>query len=170
MSFFKKRIGRTENTIPSGAIMWFYSSSAPAGWVICNGKYYSTDGSLSSATQTATCTVATPDLIYKYPIGATSNVGDTLEGGLPNINGWFEGYEIGKSSASAFKFSTNSPFYYAGSGTQDGTTSRSGTNARIGFNANLANTTYGRYDNVTDTNLKNKVIPPSVKLLPCMKL
>ena len=55
--------------LPSGAIVWFKRTTAPSGWAICNG------------------TNGTPNLIGKYPLGATSGIGGEVGAGLPNITG-----------------------------------------------------------------------------------
>ena len=55
--------------LPSGAIVWFKRQTAPTGWAICDG------------------TNGTPNLIGRYPLGATSGIGGLVEAGLPNITG-----------------------------------------------------------------------------------
>ena len=57
------------SNIPKGAIMWFNLTSAPTGWVVCDGNN------------------GTPDLRGRYPLGAVSGIGTTVSAGLPNITG-----------------------------------------------------------------------------------
>lgn len=135
-----------DSSIPSGMICWFYKSSAPEGYVICNGKWYSPDGSESSDTETETCTIATPNLIGRYPLGSTDNIGTTLNSGLPkastdalgSLGGGWEGNLGGHYLAAAISNSGN--------------------------NAPTPTITF------ENTEVSTFVRPPSVKLLPCMKL
>ena len=125
--------------LPSGAIVWFTNrTTAPSGWAICNG------------------TNGTPNLIGRYPLGATSGIGSTVEAGLPNITGGAMHQENSQQAYGAF-------FNRAGgSGSGLGAYDWSGGyNQGFGFDASRSNAIYGR---------SNTVTPPSVKLLPCMKL
>lgn len=125
--------------LPSGAIVWFKRTTAPDGWVVCDG------------------TNGTPNLIGRYPLGATSGIGDTVEAGLPDITGTAWGYEIGKAGG----WRTTGCFYDAGAGNQKGTSDNNDTCGKLGFKASRSSSVYGKSSTVT---------PPSVKLLPCMKL
>ena len=142
--------------VPTGAIMWFKRTTAPSGWAICDG------------------TNGTPNLIGKYLVGATSGIGGTVDAGLPNItgawavqanasseNGPTAGQGAIKTVRSDGKNGTAKPTLgytlSKGGGWNDGGYNNQG----IEFSAKWCNTIYGN---------SNTVTPPSVKLLPCMKL
>ena len=117
--------------IPKGMIAWFALDAAPEGW-----KVY------------------TP-LLGKYPVGANSDIGNTVEAGLPNITGHV--------SPSVHVDDTN----FSGAMYREETTGKRVTTENqvtpryaIMFDASRSNPIYGNSDTVT---------PPSVKLLPCRK-
>ena len=117
--------------IPSGAIMWFDLDEPPEGWE-----------------------VYTP-LLGKYPVGANSGIGSTVNAGLPNITGHV--------SPSVHVDDTN----FSGAMYREETTGKRVTTENqvtpryaIMFDASRSNPIYGKSDTVT---------PPSVKLLPCRK-
>lgn len=121
--------------LPSGAIVWFGNrTTAPDGWAICNG------------------TNGTPNLIGRYPLGATSDIGGLVEAGLPNITGNLGGNRYGP---------INGAFADAGSTGVRGSGSSADNMRKISFDASRSSTVYGKSTTVT---------PPSTKLLPCMKL
>ena len=131
------RITLQQTLLPSGAIVWFNLSNPPSGWVICDGSN------------------GTPNLIGRYPLGATSNIGSTVEAGLPNITGAINMNGIKYSgSASGVFVATNA----GGSG---GCHELGTKRASISFDASRSSDVYGNSTTVT---------PPSIKLLPCMKL
>ena len=151
------------NNQPIGSICWFDLDEAPDGWVICNGKWYSEDGKLSSDTYTEVCTIRTPNLIGRYALGATNNIGDVVEAGLPNITGAIakfvddgEGHMVDGIVGGAFyaKKYTEELTWWQGSGSSD-------NKVTVHFDASRSNAAYGKSDTVT---------PPSTKLLPCMKI
>ena len=121
--------------LPSGSIVWFYGrTTAPSGWAICNG------------------TNGTPNLIGRYPLGATSDIGGLVEAGLPNITGTFGGNRY---------YSATGAFVYTGSTHVRGSSRSGGAMEGVNFNASRSSSVYGNSTTVT---------PPSTKLLPCMKL
>lgn len=121
--------------MPSGAICWFKRNTAPSGWVVCDG------------------TNGTPNLIGKYPLGATSGIGTTVAAGLPNITGKFNGVQY-NSIGGAFSQNYNTNYELCGSKEHIRIVT-------VSFDASNSNAVYGKSSTVT---------PPSVKLLPCMKL
>lgn len=124
--------------IPQGTIWWFHNrTTAPVGWAICDG------------------TNGTPNLIDRYPLGATSSIGGLVEAGLPNIYG-NTGYASDTAGYAAF----TGPFVKGSSGYCCGWGGYA-NHTNIFFDANKANPIYGNSTTVT---------PPSVRLLPCMKL
>lgn len=78
--------------IPTGTIAYFAGSSAPAGWLVCNGSQVSTvqyadlfsvcGNSYGSATQANYFVL--PDLIGRFPQGAMSG-GSKIDAGLPEL-------------------------------------------------------------------------------------
>ena len=147
------------NNQPIGSVCWFDLEAAPDGWVVCNGKWYSEDGKLSSDTYTEVCTIQTPDLIGRYALGATTDIGDTVEAGLPNITGHAPLHTNANVHAdynytgSALYRTNKSEGYYEASEGRTGDITY--------FDASRSNAAYGNSDTVT---------PPSTKLLPCMKI
>lgn len=151
------------NNMPVGSVCWFKLQEAPDGWVICNGKWYSADGKYSSDTYTDVCTIETPNLIGRYALGATTDIGDTVEAGLPNITGAVakfvdsgEGHMVEGITDGAFytqKY-TEELTWWQGSAPSD-------NKVTVNFDASRSNAAYGNSDTVT---------PPSTKLLPCMKI
>lgn len=151
---------------PSGFIAWFNRTSAPNGWVICNGKWYSADGLQSSDTETSTCTIKSPNLIGKYALGATSDIGDSVAAGLPSFDGTFtigNGKHIHSGLVNIQGWGTpdtESPRGYRVTGGKT-VTNADGEHTHTVSVTYPADSIYGSSDTVT---------PPSVKLLPCMKL
>lgn len=150
MAFKRKRLFGLDTLIqsvlraavPSGFVGWFDRTTAPDGWVICNGQTY-TDS--TGATKTA------PDLIGRYPLGATSDIGGLVEAGLPNITGNFGGNHY---------TAINGAFVNAYGVAVRGSSSSAAAMRQISFDASRSSTVYGKSSTVT---------PPSCKLLPCIK-
>ena len=143
-------------TIPQGTIWWFHGrTTAPVGWAICNGAN------------------GTPNLIGRYPLGATSDIGSTVEAGLPNITGtvysndggflytpFATGYKGDNDDPSTGAFSID-PSLNPGNIRGVDASNSDRADGVLCFDASQSNSIYGRSSTVT---------PPSVKLLPCMKL
>lgn len=139
------RITLQNSLLPSGAIVWFNLPNPPSGWVVCDG------------------TNETPNLIGRYPLGATSSIGSTVEAGLPNIEGRYSDW-VSNVRADGLA----GAFYKAEYGQQNehckhenGYVSAGDVQQYALFSASRSNPIYGN---------SNTVTPPSVKLLPCMKL
>ena len=148
---------KQEAALPRGTVCWFYLTSAPVGWVICNGLYYNADGTKSNTIQTDECNIVTPDLIGRYARGGYS-IGTYLNSSLPNITGHFGGLKNW-----GFSGAFVNP---QGTGTDDpGNNKTCYTARKVNFDANSSNAVYGR-----NATYPNEVIPESVVLLPCMKL
>lgn len=150
-----------------GAICWFELDDAPSDeWVICDGNAHTVrlDGE--------TYTVTPPNLIGKYPLGATTQIGNAVEAGLPNISGIFSGvgqrYD-GAPNITEGAFSVYNTDDEPPDGVRIGNNSEKddifsfdaskGTTDSAGNYMSQADSPYGKSDTVT---------PPSVKLLPCM--
>ena len=121
------------NAVPRGFVGWFNRETAPEGWTICDG------------------TNGTPNLIGRYPLGATDEIGSLVEAGLPNITGTFNSTNENPSPSGAL-YST---------GTRAGSQDTTEIGIQLGFDASRCSSIYGNSTTVT---------PPSTKLLPCMKL
>lgn len=153
MSFTRKKLfGIDLSTIvqsiqsslmPRYAIMWFFGNTAPSGWVVCNGYYYSEDGSQSSTTKTTTCTIKTPNMIGVYPLGATSSIGTRLKSGLPKAT------VTNVSGITGGGWEGNRGGHY------------------LAVKADSSKTPSVSF---ADTDETTFVRPPSINLLPCMKL
>lgn len=126
--------------IPKGMIAWFALDEAPEGWE-----------------------VYTP-LLGKYPVGANANIGNTVEAGLPNIEASIgDGNGLSKGGVFIVEDTQSTGAF---SNTLELKTVGLGPGASYGFNqlsfdASKSNVIYGNSTTVT---------PPSVKLLPCVKL
>ena len=136
----KKDLMSILNTIiHSGAIMWFDLKEPPEGWE-----------------------VYTP-LLGKYPIGSTSDIGTTVEAGLPDIIGSFPGVGENDGANSPSELLSGAFGYVEGSvgirvDNNDGGAAHE--DLMYSFAASKCDTIYGNSDTVT---------PPSVRLLPCRK-
>lgn len=119
--------------LPIGTVLWFKSN------VTLSNKW----------------TVYT-DLIGRYPLGSTSNLGSTVEAGLPNITGsWTSVNRGGIGGTGAAVVETPSTWYSATSGT-------GGSDSTYQFDASRCSSVY---KDDCDT-----VTPPSVNLIPYIKI
>lgn len=125
--------------LPVGTVLWFKSN------VTLSDKW----------------TVYT-DMIGRYPLGSTSNLGGTVEAGLPNITGTFSGAgQIGSPTAGsvysgAFYIETSS------GGVRVSNASDANKDDVFGFDASKCSSVYK--DSCTT------VTPPSVNLIPYIKI
>ncbi len=146
--------------IPAGAICYFAQKSIPSGWLLCNGSNVSrtTYARLFAAIGTSwgsgdgRTTFKLPNLHAKFAQGTTttSEVGQSVEAGLPNITG-----EIGYDNNVSHLVGA----FYAASGSLEGNSS--GNGGRVaGFDASRVSSIYGA---------STTVQPPAIRLLPCIK-
>lgn len=159
-------VGSNES-VPVGSIIWSARTTAPAGYLICDGTAVSrtTYADLFAAigtkygTGNGSSTFNLPNLIDKFPQGSqTANVGTAIAAGLPNIKGDFTPY----TEAPGYQHDAPVGAFYVVNATQKGF-GNDGTdndNERIGFDASRSNAIYGK---------SNTVQPPALKLLPCIK-
>ena len=153
MAFIKKYLDGIEEAIqramlPSGAIVYFGNrTTAPSGWAICNGQ---------TVTMRDGTSFITPNLIDRYPLGATSGIKGNVEPSLPKITGYVSfGSCYIDGGSGAFRYTSTTH------GVQN-TAGRTGFHDDFDFDASRCSSVYNRTD--------DKVYPASVKLLPCMKL
>ena len=153
-------VSQLSTSIPAGAIMYFAQSDVPDGWLFCNGSNVSrtTYASLFAAIGTkygsgnGSSTFTLPNLrdIFIQGASSTSNVGQTVAAGLPNITGSFVSVYGGNSVSGAFTST--------GSGhTKQGT---DWDGQAISFSASASSGIYGA---------STTVQPPAIRLLPCIK-
>lgn len=95
-------------------------------------------------------------LLGKYPLGANTSIGAEVEAGLPNING----RTIADDSEVSGNYADGA-FYYGDAKGGAYSYSTTGTSYWMYFDASRSNSIYGNSTTVT---------PPSVNLLPCIKL
>lgn len=158
----KRVLGTLETGIPVGAIMAFHD--VPAGWLQCNGaavsrttyaalfavigtKYGSGDGST---------TFNLPNLHHKFIEGTntTSEVGQSVSAGLPNITGTFteHGNTSGLTCTGAFTGEARIGLNSNQGGAWDG--------GRVTMNSSRSSSVYGAASTVQ---------PASTRLLYCIK-
>lgn len=148
----------------TGMIGWFGGTKPPSGnWIIANGQavsrtlykglfnYYGT----LHGTGDGSTTFNVPNLIDRFPMGASGSIGQFVEAGLPNILGGLTHWD-----------GTITP--YGGGAFYDNTTQGSSKNGKKGqhdhrgyvaFDASRSDPIYGN---------SNTVQPPAVRLLPCV--
>lgn len=153
--------------VPSGAIMFFPTVSAPNGnWLVCNGRAVSRTAyaALFSAIGTkygagnGSTTFALPNLIDRVVWGGQNNAGEYRNAGLPNISG-----SVGlvrRGGAEGYRFDGA----FSESGRFDAQV-RHGDNddwgSYVDFNAAKSNAIYGA---------SSTVQPPALVLLPCIHI
>lgn len=157
--------GTWQEQIPDGelvgSIAYFAGqSSAPDGWVLCDGSAVSrtTYATLFAAVGTTygagdgSTTFALPNLIDKFVEGSTT-AGTTKAAGLPNITGNYENttwnYNGSQSRSGAFNRTTGAYSYGSAGG--------SNPSVNLMFDASLSNSIYGN---------SNTVQPPALTMKP----
>lgn len=120
--------------LPVGTVLWFGQDVTLSNkWTICT------------------------DLIGRYPLGATSGIGNTVEAGLPNITGQFSAFNNSLSDRGAFYVTSTGGARY------DPWQDDGDTYGRVnGFDASQCSSVYK--DDCTT------VTPASMKLIPYIKI
>ena len=152
---------------PTGAVQFFAQATAPAGWLVCDGRAVSraTYASLFAAigetygAGNGSSTFNLPNLIGRFPEGATTDVGQSVAAGLPNVSGKFWAARTGRGDLPGTV--ANGAFSEAGRWSAQ---VHNGANDDWGsvyeLNASRSSAIYGR---------SSTVQPPAVRLLPCIK-
>lgn len=152
---------------PTGAVQFFAQETAPAGWLVCDGRAVSraTYASLFAAigetygAGNGSSTFNLPNLIGRFPEGATTDVGQSVAAGLPNVSGKFWAARTGRGDLPGTV--ANGAFSEAGRWSAQ---VHNGANDDWGsvyqLDASRSSAVYGR---------SNTVQPASVRLLPCIK-
>lgn len=164
-SGFQRRflVGATSVACPSGMIAWFNLSSAPDGWVICDGRSYVDS---KGVTRTA------PNLINKYTIGSKTSdeIGTAIQQNLPNITGEVSSIVAHGTTWTGAFWKSDGVAHDNYDNAREADAAHRGDTAprkRLTFNAHNSYSTYGYYG--SNSKYYNKVIPDSVRLLPCIK-
>lgn len=152
-------------SIPTGMIAFFHATTPPEGWLPCNGQNVSrtTYANLFSVIGTrygsgdGSTTFTLPNLHHRFLEGTTttSEVGSSVQAGLPNISGLagLGGNEEIPQLTGAFFDSEESVRCYHIS-------SIGNWSHVVRFSASNSNTVYGKSSTVN---------PPALRLLPCIK-
>ncbi|WAW01154.1 tail fiber protein [Oxalobacter formigenes] len=154
---------KPDSGTPIGAIEYFGTSAAPAGYLIANGAAVgrTTYPDLFAAIGTAfgegdgSTTFNLPDLIDRFAQGSDTP-GQKLEAGLPNISGTLPSVKLGVflgSASGAFNSQSGDSSELLASG-------GSGKRVNTDFVASRSNPIYGASETVQ---------PPALTLLPCIK-
>lgn len=153
-------------SIPTGGFMFFHATTPPEGWLLCNGQPVSrsTYSALFSVIGTkygagdGSTTFNLPNLHHRFLEGTTttSEVGKTVEAGLPNITGDI-GFGAMQGMTGHGAFSTR---HINGDGLRDDSSGLFKTDAMADFNAGNSNRIFGSSDTVQ---------PPAIRLFPCIK-
>lgn len=161
---------RIGSTIPAGAICYFAQKSIPSGWLLCNGSNVSrtTYARLFAAIGTSwgsgdgSTTFKLPNLHAKFAQGTTttSEVGQSVEAGLPNITGQITSYELGRAGGAAAGALYDDGSAKYGVSRDSGSGNHDGQSLVITLEASRSSSIYGG---------STTVQPPAVKLLPCIK-
>lgn len=148
-------------SIPTGALMFFHATTPPEGWLLCNGQgvsrttyanLFAVIGTKYGAGDWST-TFNLPNLHHRFLEGTTttSEVGSSVQAGLPNITGKAP-IECADSNSGAFyKDTTRSPSVLS-------TTWRDSV-ATL-FDASRSSGLFGK---------SSSIQPSSVRFLPCIK-
>ena len=156
------------SSLPTGSVIWYAGTSAPSGFLICNGSDVSrsTYANLFSVIGTkygdgnGSSTFTLPNGDERFIEGTTdaSKVGQYVEAGLPNITGTYEAQELywWESTPTA-----TGCFWLCDSSATIGASRGSDVDmSGIGFDANRSNPIFGR---------STTVQPLALTLLPCIK-
>lgn len=161
-SEIKRVLGTLDTGIPVGAIMAFHD--VPAGWLQCNGAAVSrtTYAALFAKIGTkygsgnGSTTFNLPNLHHKFIEGTntTSEVGQSVSAGLPNITGTFteHGNTLGLECTGAFTGEARIGLNSNQGGAWDG--------GRVTMNSSRSSSVYGAASTVQ---------PASTRLLYCIK-
>ena len=158
---------KNEDRVPTGIVQFFAGSSAPKGWLVCDGsavsrteydELFEVIGTTYGAGDGST-TFNLPDLIDRFAEGGT-NVGTKKEAGLPNITGSFEIGFYGDGSIPSILGTGAFTNINVGRNGRYTSGSAGGQSTQTNFNASRSSSIYGSSDTVQ---------PPALVLLPIIK-
>ena len=158
-------------SVPTGMLAFFHATTPPEGWLLCNGQGVSrtTYANLFSVIGTkygagdGSTTFNLPNLHHRFLEGTTttSEVGSSVQAGLPNITG---------QSVINYNYGDNLQAYGFCYAAKNDRGLKGGT-----FNGTNSSTSRGSsfYDAGRQTSLYGKsatVQPMSIRLMPCIKI
>lgn len=154
--------GNGSGTNPVGTLIWFGGSTAPSGYLLCNGDAVSrtTYSALFAVIGTAygagdeSTTFNLPNLIDKF-IEGSATAGMEKEAGLPEIAGRLNLTVTGNTS-----YPPSGPFYKDNSSKGAGWAGGNQTDYSYSFSASRVSSIYGK---------STTVQPPALTALPCIK-
>ena len=160
-------------SVPVGTVVWLSTASVPVGFLLCNGQavgraaYPDLFGAIGTAygAGDGSTTFNLPNLLGKFIEGASTNIGDSVAAGLPNISGAAQFRPASNNGAGGVVLGTSGMFgnHLGGDTATANYVANSTPAARrdiLYINASTVNPIYGNSDTVQ---------PPAVKLLPCIK-
>lgn len=126
---------------PIGTILSYVGSTAPTGYLLCNGATYNT--TTYSELYKLLGTNVLPDLRGRFLQGANGNLKQKIEAGLPNITGYHhsQGSDSGNEATGAFKVRTTGKV-------DSGSSSASNYINSVDFDASRSSSIYGNSDTV----------------------
>lgn len=150
----EQKVARYDSmTFPVGTILSGLYSSAPTGFLLCNGQevaiadypeLYAVIGSLECCQSGNEGMFKVPDLQDRFVQGANGNLGTVKEAGLPNITGSF-----GAQGSSAVVSLGNGAFKVKQTGYIDsGSSSNNYYSVAQSFDASRSSAIYGKSDTV----------------------
>ena len=154
-------------SIPTGALMFFHATTPPEGWLLCNGQGVSrtTYANLFAVIGTkygagdGSTTFNLPNLHHRFLEGTTttSEVGSSVQAGLPNITGHLTfrtGVDVNGDFGGVFSYGRGVSSQAVGLAPND-------RSVVANFSASGSHNAFGR---------SSSVQPPSLRLLPCVKI
>ena len=160
---------KNEDRVPTGIVQFFAGSSAPKGWLVCDGsavsrteydELFEVIGTTYGEGDGST-TFNLPNLIDRFAEGGKS-VGTKKEAGLPNITGSAEEHCLTNSPQDSSQHYADGALSWEIAkhitGNSDGVSSPK--NYGLHFDASKSNPIYGASDTVQ---------PPALILLPIIK-
>ena len=157
--------------VPTGMILPFLGTSVPEGFLLCNGanvsrttyaNLFSVIGTKCGAGDGST-TFTLPNLHRRFAEFTTtaSEVGSTVEAGLPNISGTSTLFRGDSNTFGRFECTGAFLTYGDAVGTTYGATDRGEQRSGFQLDASIANDIFGDFSTVQ---------PASLRLLPCIKI
>ena len=157
-------------SIPTGALMFFHATTPPEGWLLCNGQGVSrtTYANLFAVIGTkygagdGSTTFNLPNLHHRFLEGTTttSEVGSSVQAGLPNITGSFTVYTAFNSKNPDFKNEASGAFTVGDGGGNGESNRHTDTCPKWTLSAIRSSGVYGNASTVQ---------PNSVRIFPCIK-
>lgn len=132
---------KLDTLVPVGTILGGVYSTAPTGYLLCNGSSFNKD--TYPALYSVLGTNVLPDLRGKFLQGANGNLKQSIEAGLPNITGELE------AQSYTDKYSATGAFSTVQRGHIDSGSSAASTYQRkVDFDARRSSRIYGNSDTV----------------------